>query len=434
MRTSAPVRARRRALVSMAALGAVALAACGRAQPGPGGSPGAAASATTPVSPASAASSAGAAPAASPAGRGPATTSPTSPAGPASAPGQGAARGGPVPAGFAATSVTFASVSEAFVLGTAPCAHAPCTSIVRTLDRGASWTGLPAPVVPLGDPYANTSQAAVWGIRFASPAQGFVFGNGLWATTDGGEQWTAAASPGGSIVDLEVIDGQLLALTDACTAQAGCAPAETLERRALPGGPWSVVTRVTGARVISTQARVAAVLDGGSVVVTGDGGLTVAAHALPCGDAAGPAGSAGSAVAVTGPGSLALLCAGGAAMGSVSKTVYVSGDLGATWVKAGSPPFGGDPWGISAGTTAAPVVAAASGASWLYYSPDGGARWLVVFRAGDGGAGFNDLGFTTAADGVVVYGPVYQNVNSYGMPGKLLLTSDGGASWTAVKF
>ena len=47
--------------------------------------------------------------------------------------------GGPVPAGFTATSVTFVSAQEAFVLGTAPCSHVPCTSIVRTVDRGASW-------------------------------------------------------------------------------------------------------------------------------------------------------------------------------------------------------------------------------------------------------------------------------------------------------
>jgi hypothetical protein len=426
MRTSAQVRARRLALVSMAALGAVALSACGLARSGTGGVAGGTASATTTVSAASSASSAAAssAQAGNAATTGPAASSPATGA-------TGVSGGGPVPAGFAATSVTFVSVDEAFVLGTAPCAHAPCTSIVRTLDRGVSWAGIPAPVVPLGDPYSNTSQPAAWGIRFASPGEGFVFGNGLWATTDGGEHWTAVAGPGHSIVDLEVIDGQLLTLTDRCTVQSGCSPAETLERRALAGGPWSVVAQVTSTRAIATQARVAAVLDGGSVVVTGDGGLSSATHATPCPDGSG---SAGSAVAVTGPGSLALLCAGDAAMGSVVKTVYISSDLGATWVRAGTPPFGGDPLGISGGTAARPVVAAASGASWLYYSPDGGARWLVAFQEGDGGAGFNDLGFTTTADGVAVYGPVYQNSDPYGMPGKLLLTSDGGASWTLAKF
>src|SRR5580658_2247417 len=195
MRTSAQARARRLALVSMAALGAVALSACGLARSSTGSPPAA-------TAPSSAVSSAAAGTGA--ASTGPATTSPpVTASGAPSSPATSAGAGGPVPAGFAATSVTFVSADEAFVLGTAPCAHAPCTSIVRTLDRGGSWVGLPAPVVPLGDPYANTDQAAVWGIRFANPDDGFVFGNGLWETTDGGEQWTAAAGPGGSIVDLE---------------------------------------------------------------------------------------------------------------------------------------------------------------------------------------------------------------------------------------
>ena len=356
----------------------------------------------------------------------PAATTPTSVA-PATSPATTPA-GGPVPSGFAATSVTFVSTDEAFVLGTAPCSNKPCTSIVRTLDRGATWVGLPAPVAPLADPYTSSAQRAVWGIRFADPSLGFVFGDGLWETTNGGERWEVIAGPGGSITDLEVIDGQLLALTDVCTPQSGCAQSETLYRRALGGGSWHVVTHVSNARVIATQARVTAVLDGSSVVVTSDGGLTFAVQATPC---ASPA-TAGSSVAVTGPDSLALLCAGGAAMGSVQKTVYVSDDLGAHWATAGSPPLGGDPWGISAGTTARLLVGAASGASWLYYSGDGGVRWSTAYKALDGGAGFNDLGFTTTADGVAVLGPAYTDGNTYGMPGQLLLTSDGGATWQTV--
>src|SRR5579871_1950592 len=177
MRTSAQVRARRLALVSVAALGAVALSACGVARSGPGGADGGTTSATTTVSAASSA-------AASSAQSGnAATTGAAAASSPVTGP-TGVTAGGPVPAGFAATSVTFVSVDEAFVLGTAPCAHAPCTSIVRTLDRGASWAGVPAPIVPLGSPYDFTGQAAAWGIRFASPRQGYVFGNGLWATAD----------------------------------------------------------------------------------------------------------------------------------------------------------------------------------------------------------------------------------------------------------
>jgi hypothetical protein len=64
---------------------------------------------------------------------------------------------GRVPAGFAATSVTWVSPDEAFVLGTAPCAHAPCTGqgytghtskrVYVSHDDGAHWTlaGQPSP-------------------------------------------------------------------------------------------------------------------------------------------------------------------------------------------------------------------------------------------------------------------------------------------------
>ncbi len=409
-------RASRAAFLSGALLGAVALSACGAASSGAGGGGGtASASATSGGAHSASASAAG-----SPASTAPSATSTvTTPA------------GGPVPSGFAATSVTFVSPEEAFVLGTAPCAKAPCTSIVRTLDRGASWRGLPAPVVPLGNRQAGTTQTAGWGIRFANPEVGFVYGNGLWETSDGGGRWTPAVSPGGSIESLEVIDGQVLALTAACTPDNGCGQTDTLVRRPLAGGAWQTVARVTDPGAIATQARVAAVLDGTSVLITTNGGLSTVTHGAPC---ATVGVSAPAAVAVTGPDGLALECAGGAAAGSVQKTVYVSDDLGAHWTQAGSPGRGGDPDGLSAGSASQLVAAAASGASILYYSVDGGAQWSTAFYAGDGGLGFNDLGFTTATDGVVVYGPVQSDNNAEGRPGRLLLTSNGGASWQKVSY
>jgi hypothetical protein len=314
----------------------------------------------------------------------------------------------------------------------------PCTSILRTLNRGGTWQGLPAPVVPLGQP-ENTTGSAVWGIRFATPSIGFVYGNGLWETTDGGEHWAKVAAPGGSIVSLEVIDGQVLALTAACrpASGSGCSRDGTLARRPLAGGSWQVTATVSigysvdQAELIATQARVAAVLDGTSVLVTANGGLSTVTHAAPC---ATEGVSAPAAIAVTGPDGLALECAGGAAAGSVGKTVYVSDDLGAHWTRAGSPGSGGDPDGLSAGSAAQLVAGAASGASILYYSGDGGAKWSTAFFAGDGGLGFNDLGFTTATDGVVVYGPVQSDNNAEGRPGRLLLTSNGGASWQRVSY
>ena len=77
--------------------------------------------------------------------------------------------------------------------------HAPCTSVVRTLDRGRTWVGLPAPAEPVGQPGLGGAPA-VWGIRFARPEHGFVFGDGLWETTDGGQaaSWLFYSGDAGS--------------------------------------------------------------------------------------------------------------------------------------------------------------------------------------------------------------------------------------------
>jgi hypothetical protein len=337
--------------------------------------------------------------------------------------------GGPVPAGFRAASVTFASTREAFVLGTASCRHAPCTSIARTLDRGVSWHGLPAPVVPLGEPYSSTGPA-VWGIRFATPEHGFVFGNGLWVTTSGGEHWSAVAYPGGAVLSLEVIDHQVLAVTarhgpDGLTGW-------TLWRRALGGGPWTRITALagnSGVGGIATQAGVAAIVAGSSVLVTTNGGLTVTRHAAPC-PAAGSPFPIVTSVAVEAPLGLALLCTGEGYTGHTDKTVYVSGDLGATWKLAGHPASPGDGGMIAASTPGHLTIDSTSAASWLYYSADNGKTWQTLVTYPDGGQGWNDLGFTTMHDGVVIHGhPAYGD-----MLGQLLLTNNGGLTWHAVTF
>jgi hypothetical protein len=337
--------------------------------------------------------------------------------------------GGPVPAGFRAASATFVSAREAFVLGTAPCRHAPCTSIVRTIDRGASWRGLPAPVVPLGEPYSSTGPA-VWSIRFATPEHGFVFGNGLWVTTDGGEHWSAVAYPGGAVLSLEIIDHQLLAVT--ARHRPGGLAWRTLSRRALGGGPWTRITALaynSGVGGIATQAGVAAIVDGSSVLVTSNGGLTVTRHATPCPVAGSPF-PAASSVAVQAPHGLALLCTGEGYTGHTDKTVYVSGDLGATWKLAGHPASAGDGGMIAASAPGHLTIATTSAASWLYYSAGNGKTWRTVLTYLDGGQGWNDLGFTTTGDGVIIHGhPVYGD-----MAGQLLLTDNGGLTWHAVTF
>jgi hypothetical protein len=358
--------------------------------------------------------------------------SPVTPAGTGTA---GARAAGPVPAGFAASSVTFVSPGEAFVLGTSACASAPCTTIAHTRNRGMSWTAVPAPRVPVGAP-ALSGGPAVWGIRFATPAHGFVFGSRLWETTDGGAHWARPAQPPGLILSLATADGQVLALTSRCTPAGGCAAAGTLLRRPLAGGGWQAVAAIRypgltdPTDLIATQAGAAAVIDGTRVLVTRDGGVTRTARPGPC--AGLPAGAAVS-VAVTSATGLALLCGGQGFTGHTVKRVYLSGDDGAHWRAAGTPATVGDGGTIAAATPTRLTIATMSAASWLFWSGDSAAHWSVILTALDGGFGWADLGFTTPADGVVVHGPAVTDRNRERRPGQLLLTGDGGATWRAVR-
>ena len=359
-----------------------------------------------------------------------ATSAPASPGpttSPSSSPATSLPAGSPAPAGFRAASVTFVSSDEAYVLGTAPGAGAV---VLRTLDRGQSWVKLAAPAVALGRPGANGSRTA-WGLRFATPSHGFVFGKGLWETADGGAHWTLDAAPSGSILSLATIDGQVLALT---SADPGNAPA-TLLRRRLAGGSWSTVAGVKSpdlldpTDLISTQAGTAAVLDGTSVLVTTDGGLTVRTHPLPS-----PNGFDPVSVAATSAGSLAALLGGQGAAGSTGKLVYTSADGGAHWTKAGAPSTAGDGVTIAGGTPATLLVASQSGASWIFSSTSAGHTWTTALTYGDGGLGWADLGFTTPSHAIVIHGAADESGNGDGRPGRLLLSSNGGVTWQAVAF
>jgi hypothetical protein len=70
----------------------------------------------------------------------------------------------------------------------------------------------------------------------------------------------------------------------------------------------------------------------------------------------------------------------------------------------------------------------------LFRSIDAGRRWTTPLTIADGGVGWGDLGFTTARDGVVIHGPAVTDGGSRNHPGRLLLTDDGGARWSAVNF
>lgn len=89
-------------------------------------------------------------------------------------------------------SATFVSTRTGWVLGTAPCASPPCTSIVRTVDGGTTWVGIPAPRASL----AGDHPGDIRSLRFADAVDGWAFGPELWTTHDGGDHWSQTSLPG----------------------------------------------------------------------------------------------------------------------------------------------------------------------------------------------------------------------------------------------
>jgi hypothetical protein len=245
--------------------------------------------------------------------------------------------------------------------------------------------------------------------------------------------WIADSAPNRSILSLATIDGQVLALI---TPPMTLGPTQTDEliRRPLAGGSWSTVASVKSVDLtdptdlIATQAGTAAILDGTSILVTTNGGTTIKSRATP----SLPQYFTPAAIAVTSGNGLALLCVGQGYTGHTQKLIYLSANGGVTWSKAGTPSPEGD-GGTLAGSGTTLVLATASAASWLDRSTNGGHDWATSLTYGDGGLGWADLGFTTPSNAVVIHGPAH-SAGGDGHPGRLLLSSDGGATWRSVTF
>ena len=373
---------------------------------------------------------------ASPAGT--ATATPAATGSGAAAPAVEPPPGGPVPQRFEPNSLTFVSATEGWVLGTAPCSQPPCTSIVRTRDGGRTWKGIPAPKAAL---YWLTNQTGgVKALRFADRLNGWAFGPELFVTHDGGGHWAAqpipGGAPGGQVVDLEAAAGTVYALV--ASGDPGRPRPVQLYRGAVGRDEWQPVTGVAAEGATITEGFGAGLVlhgrtawaligqDQGEAVFATSDGSRWEPRTLPC---LPPA----SGLALATASDLLLVCGGGVAAGSQEKTAYVSHDAGRSFQRAGSPPSGGDLEGAAAAPGVA-LVSAASGASFLYASFDGGRTWAEVFSAPTGGEFWIDLGMTTSSQGAAVLNHSRPEGSGYSEPPRLVMTRDGGHSWSQVAF
>ncbi|HXZ62578.1 MAG TPA: hypothetical protein VEG62_07540 [Acidimicrobiales bacterium] len=349
--------------------------------------------------------------------------------------------GGPVPSGFEPESVTFISATTGFVLGVdATCPAGSCAALARTSDTGASWVALPAPPAAYENRFATgASKPAVSEVRFADALDGWIYGPSLFVTHDGGASWQQL-NLGGPVVDLETSGGFVDAVVSPCGGQETCSGSLRLEQALTTGSAFTTV--LSGPAVQAAAGALAALslhAPVGFVNLSGASGISPAALyatrslAVPSGWNAFPDPCTVSADysldAFVAPDvtSLYSLCGGPGAAGSVAKEVVRTENGHSTVV--GQPPPGGDPEGLAATSSGTLVVSAASGASELYRSADGGATWTTAVTFSDGGIGFNDLGFTTSTQGVVIHGEPGPPTD---FVSQLLMTKDGGANWQVV--
>jgi photosystem II stability/assembly factor-like uncharacterized protein len=164
--------------------------------------------------------------------------------------------GGPVPPGFRVADLSFVSGQLGWALGTAPCSHRPCTSVLRTTNSGKSWVGIPAPIAFLN----NCTHACVSGLRFANSQVGYAFRSSLEMTTDGGQTWRKQP---GNAIGLAVSHGNVIrAVAD---HPNGCPPGCTFRLKGSTVGSttWH---RLAAPRVIGDGADIES--SGRTVVVT----------------------------------------------------------------------------------------------------------------------------------------------------------------------
>lgn len=285
-----------------------------------------------------------------------------------------------MPTGFVAWSVTFVSDRQAYVLGDAPCRLAPCTSVVRTLDGGRSWRGVPAPRAPLPPPAPTAgpeSPDTVRQVRFATGQDGYAYGGGLWTTHDGARTWHRVRGLD-TVLELEIDGRTAYAVVGHCSGLGRCqsgllaSPVSADTFRPVAGLAPRPVGGLDGALSTGGGTTVLS-LDRTRYVHRGTTGWTRMAE--PCRPLGGTVVAPASGVTLT------AYCAEGAA-GSVYLTVRQSADLGRHWTTRPGPPLR-LPDGLTALTAGSASTLAAAAAlpdlgGGLSVSRDGGRTWSAV--------------------------------------------------------
>lgn len=351
----------------------------------------------------------------------------------------------PVPANFQPTSVTFVGPDIGAVIGQAGtpghCSTPYCTSLAGTSDYGTSWYGVSAPLTGAPDGSAGVGQ-----LRFLNTKYGWAFGPQLYATTDGGANWTRQSTHGMRVTDLETAGDRAFALFATCTGGGAAYGAHCTEfslyTSVAGSGLWQPVPGpVSGlepAQAGAGGASASLVLTGGtgyllapsgellSGPLTGGSWSVVSEQEQCLPGSADPDGQPTGALLAADPAKLVLVCtsATDSTTGAQTKSVIESSDNGKTWSAAQSADVNGIATSVAAQGSGLVLVATDAG---LYLSTDGGGTWKLAHASPAGATaaagGYSYVGMTSQADGVAL--PADADLH------EVFITTDGGRTWQA---
>jgi hypothetical protein len=380
-------------------------------------SPAPIASSAPPSSPAAAQSSAPIAVSSPPSSHVPPTPS-TTPI--AAAPTPYPSAGSAVPADFTPISVTAVNDKTYWALGTQQCGIVSCTAIVSTTDAGSHFTEIAAPHAATIS--VDNSTRPVVNLRFADSSNGWAYGDALWTTSDGGATWVDTSLPAGSVKDLEAarnpgaVAGTAWAVVQPSPFTSGYQLWQAPYATGSGTGAWQRVD--LGTDPLGTTAPSLVVKGATAYLLGADAknvervyvasvGSATTTYAAPC----IPLGGAFSA----GIGSLWTVCP---SAGTNPGGAVVSTDDGASWHAASTPSQ--VTFGVVGGIDATTAVVD-QGSKLVVVSTTGKPKTATISSAS---ANFSFLGFTDAKVGYALSQA----------PNRMWRTTDGGQTWTAVKF
>jgi hypothetical protein len=339
--------------------------------------------------------------------------------------------------GFSPVSVTCASAKTGWVLGTVSAGSVSKLAVVHTTDGGSTWTSSPAPDVTFDSGARDLAT-----IRFADSKNGWITApvtttssgplpSTLWSTHDGGVSWQQVAVPdGGHVTALEASDGAFQLAELATKGSEGTAV--FLYSAAAASDSWvrSGTSLPIGAGPVASAQLTLQGGEGWAMEVdrTVGAGARLISGAWelwtpPCSDANGSASVAASSTT-----DLVALCDEGSwgppsAGTSAGPWLFDSSDGGSHFVAVGALPKTAASGAYSVATPPGEPKVVVVGGSGLVATFDGGNTWSTVYPASP--RQVRVLGFTTPDEGCAI---VTGDTNA----STLLMTHDGGATWTPV--